>query len=122
MWAGLRGCAVEPRGEISPGMMEIFSGVGALMQSAEAVIRKREGAKTALGLAMLEGEILSVRGKMEKAIGGIDLAIAEECAVFPEWEGMAELPAADDLGKTLRNLMFLEKWRSGLRAGYARLV
>lgn len=53
-WLELRGVSCELRGAISPMLMGLFSSVGEVTQLAEALIRRRNEAKTSLGRAMLE--------------------------------------------------------------------
>lgn len=120
-WLELRGHEVNVRGAISPGMMEWFGRVGEVTQRAEAVIRKRESAKTALGLAMLESETQLCREAVEKMIAAVEGEIVKACA------GFGRLDQADNIDLTgtmalLRDLSFLEKWRAGLRGLFARLV
>ena len=51
-WLDLRGTPAETRGTVDPQLMDLFSEVGEVTQLAEAVIRKRDEAKSALGLAI----------------------------------------------------------------------
>jgi curved DNA-binding protein CbpA len=120
-WLELRGAAPETRGVVDPGLMDLFSGVGEATQRAEALIRKRDETKSALGLALLEREAQLCREAVEKALARVEAAITRECSGFPGMEESAtvELEAAS---RTARNLTFLEKWRAGLRAVFSRLV
>ena len=56
LWLELRGSPGEVHGTIENALMDLFSQVGAVTQQAEAVIRKREDAKSVLVRAMLEAE------------------------------------------------------------------
>ncbi len=120
-WLSLRRMEVEIRGTIGGDLMDLFGEVGTTTQRAEAIIRKREDAKSALAKALLEGETQSAREAVEGAIALVDAAIAKTCATFPEMEasGTADLESAS---QTVRDLAFLEKWRAGLRSVYSRLV
>jgi hypothetical protein len=120
-WLELRGTPVETRGAVDARMMDLFAEVGEVTQRAESLIRKRDEAKSALGLAMLERETHACREAVEQAIGLVDTAIAHECSVFPEIEN-AVTPDVEAASKTARNLVFLEKWRSALRGLFSRLV
>jgi curved DNA-binding protein CbpA len=120
-WLELRGTPGEVRGSIENSLMEVFSEVGAVTQQAESCIRKRDEAKSVLVRAMLEGETQRCREAVEKAISQVESLITRECADFFEWE-ISDRPDIDAISKAARNLAFLEKWRTGLRGCYARLV
>lgn len=120
-WLELRQIDVESRGVIGAGMMEWFSLVGEVSQRAEALIRKRESTKSALGLALLENETQLCREAVGKVIATIEAAIDQSCAGFSELDGQS---AIDPLAASecYRDLSFLEKWRAMLRGLFARLV
>lgn len=120
-WLGLRGITADPRGAVDPPLMDLFSMVGETSQRAEAVIRRREEAKSALGLALLEKDTQLCREAVEKAIRHVEAAMDRECSVFPAIEN-AEVPDVECASKTARNLAFLEKWRASLRSLFSRLV
>ena len=120
-WLELRGLAVETRGTVSPEIMDLFTQVGETSQRAEALVRRRDEAKSALGRALLERETQACREDVERTIALLETAIGRECAVFPDFENAAtpDLAAA---AASVRNLAFLEKWRSGLRSMFSRLI
>jgi hypothetical protein len=119
LWMELEGLPVEARGEISPALMDVFGEVGAVMQPTQVLIRKREEARSALGLALLEAETLAAQAELEAAIARLEELIAAECATFADLEANRD---AERASRVLRNLGFLEKWKAGLRSSYARLV
>jgi len=119
----LRGMPLENRGAIDDGLMELFGTVGAVNQRAEAVARKREEARSALVRSLFESEAQECRDAVEESLAEVERAIALECANFPELEtAPRESATTERAAKTARNLAFLEKWRAGLRASFARLV
>lgn len=120
-WLALRGTPGEVRGSIDNSLMDLFAEVGAVTQLAELVIRKRDEAKSALVRALLEGETQVCRESLERAISEVETTIARECAMFPELES-SEAPDIEAAARAARNLAFLEKWRTGLRACFGRLV
>ncbi len=120
-WLELRGTPGDVRGTIEPSLMDIFSAVGAVTQQAEALVRKRDEAKSALVRAMLEGETQVSRESVERAISQVEARISNECAVFPGFEKSSDLDV-EAAAKAARNLAFLEKWRAGLRACFSKLV
>lgn len=101
--------------------MDLFSHVAAVSQAAESHIRGRDETKSALGLAMLEGETHIRREAVEKAIALVEDSIRRECAGFPEIETSEGLDV-EAVSRIARNLAFLEKWQAGLRGLFARLV
>ncbi len=119
LWLELRGTPGDPRGTVAAELMDIFAEAGAMTQQAEALIRKRDAAKSALVLAMLEGETQDCREAVEHMISRLETRIGAECAAFPEYELSAAPEAA---AQAARNLAFLEKWRAGMRATFSRLV
>ncbi|MEX1115270.1 MAG: DnaJ domain-containing protein [Akkermansiaceae bacterium] len=120
-WLECRGLTVETRGTIDTELMDLFADVGAVTQRAEALIRKRDEAKSTLVRAMLGNETQSCREELEVAIAKVEHWIARECEIFPSLE-TSEHPDLETAFKTARNLVFLEKWRAGLRAGFSRLI
>lgn len=119
-WLEIQGHQPDPRGTIAPEIMDLFSAVGDAVQAAGAITRRRAAATTALGLALLEGETLASRDHLETMITTIDAAIASQCAPFPQWDVSPPDPAA--AAATLRNLRFLEKWKTTLMAAYSGLA
>ena len=120
-WLELRGTPGDVRGTVDTSLMDLFTEVGAVTQRTEALVRKRDDAKSALVRAMLEGETQLCREAVELAISQVEARISNECAVFPGFETSPH-PDVEAASKTARNLAFLEKWRTGLRACYSRLV
>jgi hypothetical protein len=120
-WLELRGMAVETRGAMAAEIMDLFSQVGETSQRAEALVRRRDEAKSALGRALLERETQTCREDVERSMSLVEAAIGRECAVLPIYQDSAtvDLEAAS---ASVRNLAFLEKWRAGLRGVFARLV
>jgi hypothetical protein len=120
-WLELRGTPGEVRGSIEAALMDLFSEVGAVTQQAEAVIRKREEARSPLVRALLESETQVSREAVEQTIFKVESWITQECSDFSNWE-VAEVIEVDAISQVARNLAFLEKWRGSLRACFSRLV
>lgn len=118
-WLSLRGEVVEVRGVISAHLMDLFIEMGAITQEAEAVIRKRDGAKSALTLALTESDTQRCREKVETMGTKISAAIQEACEPFSSDHWFFDGATSATI---VRDLAFLEKWRSGLRALFSRLV
>ena len=119
-WLLSRGVHAELRGSLDPGMMELFSQISPLTQHAEALIRRRQESRSALGLAMLEAETQRCREAIEGALQTIEAAIKRQCEVFPDWQAAGQ--ASGDAPGVVRNLAFLEKWQAALRSLFSRLL
>lgn len=120
-WLEFCGTPGEVRGSIEAALMDLFSEVGAVTQQAEAVIRKREEARSPLVRALLESETQVSREAVKRTISRVESWITQECADFSNWE-VAEVIEVDAISQVARNLAFLEKWRGSLRACFSRLV
>lgn len=120
-WLELRGVKIDARGTVDDSLMDLFAKVGATMQKCEALIRKREDAKSALGRALLEDETQRCREELEGVIARVNDRIECECAVFSRYEDAGSLDAVD-AARTVRNLAFLEKWQASLRAMFPRML
>ena len=120
-WLELRGIAVDSRGAIGPGMMDLFSTVGAVTQRAEAHLRKKQGTQSALGLAMLEGESHQCREQLEEINQQIESAIQRECGEFETLESSNSIDV-EFAAERVRNLVFLEKRRATMRSQFSRMI
>ena len=118
-WLELRGITVEARGTLAAGLLDLFAVISETTRQAEALIRKRDQAQSALARALLETETQACREALQAAMREVEQAIATECEGFAGYE-CAPDPSAAALA--VRNLTFLEKWRATLRGLFARLV
>ena len=120
-WLELRGIVVETRGVIGGGLMTLFTEIAQVTQQAEATIRKREQAKSALTKALLENVTQVSRDQVESAISSVAAVMDRICAGFPEIQTNPTIDSSR-VEQIVRDLAFLEKWRTGLRAAYSRLL
>jgi len=120
-WLELRGTKIDPRGAVDDSLMDLFAGVGSRMQKCEALIRKRDDAKSALGRALLEDETQRCREELEDMIARVNDRIKCECAAFSRYEDTVPLDATG-AARSVRNLAFLEKWQASLRAIFPRML
>ena len=119
-WLEVKGVEVVARGSIGNELMDEFGPVGEVTMQAEAVIRKREAAQTALAKAMLENETQLCREALEATISRIEGFIEGICSRF---EGLEQSDSIDPSAvEWHRDLTFLEKWQASLRALYGRLL
>jgi len=115
-WLETGGIEGTMRGSVSSALMEWFGEIGPLLQEADALIRERGRASTALARAMLEGRVQSLRESLEALQDRLEVAEGERVERFPEVEqGRA------DGWELARELAFLGKWRAQVRERYAAL-
>ena len=115
-WMECRGITGEERGAISPQLLDLFAKVGAALQKADSVTKRRETAQSNLAKALLEPEVQAAREALEEALEEVAGAVTGEEARFPAIEEGKGDPALAS-----RNLAFLEKWQAELKARFAGL-
>lgn len=116
-WLELNGVPGDERGTLGADLMDHFSRTGGVVQEADALIRKREAALSALAKAMLEGETQRVRARIDGAQSALKEAVDAKVALFPSvGEG-----GAADAWQLVRDLAFLEKWQAQLRERFGKL-
>lgn len=120
-WLEIRGTPVDPRGTVDAGLMDLFVQVGEVTQIAESIARRRQATQSALALALLERETQSCIEAVESTMLLVEAAIRSATDRFPEIDS-GTLADAEDISKIVRNLAFLERWRSSLRGILPRLV
>lgn len=120
-WMENRGHEVDIRGSIESSLMDLFAEIGAITQSSELLLRKRDEATVALVRALLEGQTLKCREVIEALISKVNKRISDECRSFPLLENSKSFDA-EKTSMIVRNLVFLEKWESSLRVSYSRLI
>jgi len=120
-WLELHGISFNSRGALDAPLMDLFCRIGAVSQSAEALIKRRDAAQSALTRALLEAETQTCRDLLSQAISLVRDAIQNECASFPNLQSADPIPAESGC-RCARNLAFLEKWQLSLRSLFAKLV
>lgn len=118
-WMELHGSTLDPRGTVSPELLDLFASIGAATQSAETAIRKRDATHSALARALIEPDVQLARETIESLQTHLATRITSACTAFP---ALASHPDPDLAATLARDLAFLEKWRTSLRALYSRLV
>lgn len=105
----------DARGAVSNDLMDLFMQVGALIQEADAFIRKKSAATSALAKALLEGESMDLQDKLSKLIATIESNQSAITELFT-----SSIPE-ENLSQISRNLAFLEKWQAQLQQRYGSL-
>lgn len=98
---------------LDPDLMELFAEVGAAVQNAQQLQKKKAEATSALAKALLADEEMQAQESLQSALGevtqmeaGLDL----------------EISAIDDLRRVYTKLSFLDKWRRQLNDGLLALI
>lgn len=115
-WLAAEGIQGDERGSISPALLDLFSSVGAVLQKADTVTKRRESSLSVLAKAMLEPAVQEAREALEDEMEKITTAIREQEERFPEIES-----GKGDPWRTARDLAFLEKWQAELKSRFAAL-
>jgi curved DNA-binding protein CbpA len=115
-WLDCKGIPGDERGTISPELLDLFSHVGAALQQADAIAKRRDGSLSALAKAMLEAEAQAAREQLEAKLETVAGEIRRREERFVEIEA-----GAADGWLAARDLAFLEKWQASLRAAFAAL-
>lgn len=115
-WMECQGIQGEERGSISADLLDLFAKVGASLQQADEVTRRRSASLSALAKAMLEPQVQAAREGLEAALEQVGVATAAREASFAEIEAGSGEPSV-----TARDLAFLEKWQGELKARFAGL-
>lgn len=110
-----------PQTRFSPDF-EMFSLVGTLARSAEALATKRESASSALAAALLEKESVALQDSVREAarvLGARRDEVSEQLlALDAKWP---DIPA-EELAGLAENAAFCERWSESLRLARLRLL
>jgi len=115
-WLELEEVSGNLRGSVGTELMAMFSELGELLQQADALIRERESAASALAKAMLEGRTQGVRDDLETITAGLDSLVQARVARFAAVES-----GTADGWELARDLTFLSKWQAQVRERFASL-
>ena len=118
-WLEMKGGEVDSRGMIDSGLMDLFQEVAGVGSEAEAAVKAKEKALSALAKGLAEVSMMAARERVGALLSKIVEEIEKRIARFPEIEGTADALLG---GKVVRDLVFLEKWRGTLRGLYGRLM
>ncbi len=116
-WLVVTGVEVDARGQIGAGLMDLFQKVAEVGTAAEAAIKAGSTAGSMLTKAMAEVSLMRQREEVKDLLAEVEGEIRERSGMFSEIEN-----GRADGGKTMRDLVFLEKWRGTLKGIYGRLM
>lgn len=118
-WMKASDLEMDPRGEIEAGLVDLFQEVAVIGASAEEAVRTASSAQSALAKAMAEVKLMKAREKVKATQQRIGDEIHTRLPLF---EKIQIAPDVTEAAKLVRDLRFLEKWQSGLRGLYGRLM
>ena len=116
-WLRVNGVEAGARGTITGELVDFFHKVAETGAEAEAAIQSSTGAQTALAKGMAEVRLMGTREKVRNLLAEIEAGIASREERFPAIE-----KGEADAATAMRDLVFLEKWRGGMRSLYGRLI
>lgn len=118
-WLAAKGETVDPRGQIESALMDLFQKVAEVGAVAEAAVKALGTAQTALAKGMAEVAAMGAREKVSALLAEIDDAMRLRIEGFAAIDDSENFQAA---AKSMRDLVFLEKWRGTLKGLYGRLI
>lgn len=118
---GLVGVEEVSRGEIANEIMNFFGSIADILAEVDRFVSERAKALSALGKAMIDAKIPSLKKKLEALVAALlDLEdeLVERFADFDElgWE-----EAIEEMLATARSLTFLGNWQGQLRAANGKI-
>ncbi|MGJ8642478.1 MAG: hypothetical protein ACSHX9_03645 [Luteolibacter sp.] len=118
-WLGAKGEEVDSRGQIETGLMDLFQKVAEVGSGAEAAIKAAEAAQSALAKGMAEVGQMNSREQVKDLLVKIEAELQERVSRFRVIEESEDFRLASE---TMRDLIFLEKWKGTLKGLFGRLM
>ena len=118
-WLGAKGEEVDSRGQIDTGLMDLFQKVAEVGSGAEAAIKAGDAAQSALAKGMAEVGLMASREKVKDLLAVIEAELQERVSRFNKIEEGGDFRLASE---TMRDLIFLEKWKGTLKGLFGRLM
>lgn len=117
-WLELAGREGSVRGTIDGELLDWFGGVGATLQAADELLRRREQCQTALAKALMERELHAGRARIEEWQARLQGALQKKSELFPAI--VAGEISPEEAWTCVRDLGFIEKWQHQLRERYGK--
>lgn len=118
-WLEAKGEVVDSRGQIETGLMDLFQKVAEVGSGAEAAIKAAESAQSALAKGMAEVGQMASREQVKDLLAEIEVKLQERVSRFSKIEESEDFRLASE---TMRDLIFLEKWKGTLKGLFGRLM
>ncbi len=116
-WLQIRGAEITERGTISTELMNLFQKIAENGSISETTIKKAATAQSALTKGMAELELMKQCETTKLLLSDVEREISTRVDQFALIEQGELNPSA-----LMRDLIFLEKWRSSIRGLYGRLI
>ena len=117
-WLELKGITGETRGAIDGELVDWFGHIGAVIQGADELLRRRDQCQSALARAMMEKDMQAGRMRIEEWQGRLREWLVQKTALFTAIEAGEISPA--EAWVYVRDLGFIEKWQQQLRERYGK--
>ena len=113
------GDAFELKGSLSEGLLNLFTGIGSALQTADTFLAKKSKATTLLAEALLAPELLATQQALGQAMHSVNDRLSEAETRIPEMDSEKDLEEASAL---CRELIYLEKWQSQIQSRFHELI
>jgi curved DNA-binding protein CbpA len=109
-WLDLHGIEKTRDTAINDDLMNLFAEVGGVVQEADAVLKAKSAATSALGKALLTGSEIAAQQKLQAMLGNLQKRKATVTEQFPAFETAATNQNFTNAIAATGTLGFLEKW------------
>lgn len=116
-WLQIKGVDTDSRGTIAGELVDFFQKVAETGAEAEAALKSATEAQSTLAKSLTVVRLMGTREKVKALLEEIEAGIARRVEMFSVIE-----KGESDAARTIRDLVFLEKWRSAMRSLYGRLM
>ena len=121
-WAlGAVGGNWDERGSVPMSVMDLFSPIAEALQKVEGFIDQRNRAKSALGRAVLDAGVPTMKRELEATLAKLELEESYLVSRFDEFDQRGWRESAEEMAEAARGLAFVEKWQGQIRAATGKL-
>ena len=113
------GDAFKLKGTLPEGLLDLFTSVGTMLQSADSFLAKKSKATTMLAEALLAPELLTTQQELGKAMQTVNQRLEQAESKLPALETALDLQEASAL---CREFLYLEKWQGQIQARFHELI
>lgn len=121
-WLELHEAGLDRQTAITPDMMALFSEVGAVLNEADEVLKKRAAASSALAKALLAEAEIGAQQKLQALLGRLGREKATALDSFPAFETAASESDFVAARAAAGRLGFLEKWETQVQERLMSLI
>lgn len=114
-WLDLVDPGGEPERGISPGLMDLFTKIGPVLASTDALLARHRQASTAIARALLAKEAVAAQLAVQALLQEIQPLKNALTDRFPEFEATATTGGLAGARRALGHLKFLRRWEEQCR-------